>query len=316
MKYLKLIVGGMLLSAFFFLSCNNQDQMIKEGKGHLNVHMTDSPFPIDLISSTLVTFDRVEIRQKIESESDSLATQDSFIVISENQRELNLLDLTNGLTEEIGSVDLNPGFYDLIRIHIVSAKIVLKDGRQFDLKVPSGSTSGLKIKIQPAIYVAEGETANVLLDFDISKSFVAQGNTKGHINGFIFKPTVRGVYMGQAGSIAGNVSDTTGTPLEHAFVKVVSDMNSDYYENEDNNDDDDEKSAFCDNDDNHMMATFTDSDGKYKLLGLNEGTYTLVCSMEGFLNDTIKDVAVVAEETTNINFNLVPVPLETTALNN
>ena len=64
MKYLKLIFGAILLSAIFFFSCNNSDQLIKDGKGRLNVHITDSPFPIDLVSSTMVTFDKVEIRKK------------------------------------------------------------------------------------------------------------------------------------------------------------------------------------------------------------------------------------------------------------
>ena len=145
----------------------------------------------------------------------------------------------------------------------------------------------------------------------------------GHINGFNFKPVVRGVYLGAAGSVDGTVTDTTGMPLEHAMVKVVSDKSSDYYDDEDQYGDDDEngedeadeKSAFCNDKNNHMVATFTDADGNYKLIGLPEGTYTLACSLEGYENDTITDVTVAAGEATTIDFSLVPVEQEAMAIN-
>jgi hypothetical protein len=45
---------------------------------------------------------------------------------------------------------------------LVDAGILLKDGTDYNLKVPSGSASGLKIKFDTALEVVEGEEAEVL----------------------------------------------------------------------------------------------------------------------------------------------------------
>lgn len=304
MKHLKLIIPGFILSVFLFTACNMDENVLPENKGRINVHLTDSPFPINLINSTLVTIDKVEIRKRLET--DLNGSSDTFIVLSEEEMQINLLELTNGITEEIASADLEPGTYDLIRLHVVDATVLLNDGTTFDLKVPSGYTSGLKIKINPAIYLGEGQTSDVLLDFDVSKSFVVKGKIGGHINGFNFKPVVRAVYMGAAGRIEGNVSDTTGIVLENAMVKVLNP--DDEMENAGNDEleesGDDNNLENNENDNNHIVSSFTDVAGNYKLIGLPEGTYSVVCELEGYENDTIKDVTVTAGNATTVNFQL------------
>lgn len=284
MKRQKLIALGIIAGLFALVSCNNSDDIPAEGKGRLNVHLTDAPFPIDMVSSTLVTIDKVEIRKHMEAGTEGEA--DSFIVLSENKMDINLLELTNGITEIIASVDLEPGNYDMIRLHVADASVKLNAGDVFNLSIPSGSTSGLKIKIDPAISISEGQTSDVLLDFDVNKSFVVKGNIGGKINGFIFKPVVRGIYMGVAGRIEGSVTDTTGTALQHAMVKVwnpVLNSNST---------------------DDFSVSTFSDEYGGYKLIGLKEGKYTLVCETEGYESDTIQDVNVVAGKSVKVNLQL------------
>lgn len=298
MKHLKLVIPGFILSVFLFAGCNMDENVLPENKGRINVHLTDSPFPIKLINSALVTIDKVEIRKRLET--DLNGTSDTFIVLSEEEMQINLLELTNGITEEIATADLEPGTYDQIRLHVVDATILLNDGTTFDLKVPSGYTSGLKIKIKPAIYLGEGQTSDVLLDFDVSKSFVVKGKIGGHINGFNFKPVVRAVYMGAAGRIEGNVSDITGTVLENAMVKAL--KPDDEMENESN--DGLEESDDEENDDSHIVSSFSDVAGNYKLIGLPEGIYSVVCELEGYENDTIKDVTVTAGNATTVNFQL------------
>ncbi|MDD4226877.1 MAG: DUF4382 domain-containing protein [Mariniphaga sp.] len=190
MQKMKLLLPALILSLLFF-SCNNEDEpAITSGKARINILLTDAPYPIDLISSAFVTIDRVEIRQTSGAGMDEEA--DSFIVISEGEMDFDLLQLTNGITEHMGSADLEAGYYDMVRLHVTDATVFLKNGSRHDLKIPSGSSSGLKIKINPGIYIDEGQTADVLLDFDVSRSFIIRGNPNGNFNGFIFKPVVRG----------------------------------------------------------------------------------------------------------------------------
>ena len=43
------------------------------------------------------------------------------------------------------------------------------------MKVPSGEQTGIKVFIDPGIHVEGGISAELLLDFDLSKSFVMRG---------------------------------------------------------------------------------------------------------------------------------------------
>lgn len=279
----------LIFAVIAFTGCNTDENSMPEGKGRLNVHLTDAPFPIQLVSSTWVTIDRVEIRKTSDAEMED--ENGSFMVIAEGEMEFDLLDLTNGITEQIASVDLEPGSYDLIRLRVVDSKVTLNNGEVYDLKVPSGSESGLKIKIQPAIMIEAGQTSDVLLDFDVSKSFVAKGNVAGgNIIGFNFKPVVRGVYLGAAGRIQGSVKDSLDSPLENARVKLL--IPEDEFEPE------------MEEEDLILVSSFTDEMGNFRLIGLHEGIYTAVCVLPGFKNDTVFDIPVTPGASTTVNFTL------------
>jgi hypothetical protein len=282
MKHLKLIITGIILSVFAFISCN-KEEINMENKGRVNVHITDAPFPIDLVSSTIVTIDAVEIRKKADAEMDD--DEASFILLAEGETEIDLLELTNGITEQIASADIEAGTYDMIRLHVVNAKVILYDGTEFDLQIPSSYTSGLKVKIQPAVSISEGQTSDVLLDFDVNQSFIVKGNLNSQIGGFIFKPVVRGVYLGAAGRIEGNVSDTQGNPLENAWIKLwIPEVENELSEN-----------------DSLVVSSFTDAEGNYKLIGLPANSYTLTAELEGFKADTTENISVTAGQATTVN---------------
>ena len=311
MNKLKFLITGLTLSFLFIIGCNTNDSNIPPNKARINIQLTDSPFPVQLISSTIVTIDKVEIRKIMES--DTSQTESEFIVLNDEEMNINLLELTNGITQLIATTDLDPGYYDMIRLHVIDASVELNDGTVFDLKVPSGSTSGIKIKIKPAIQLTEGQTSDVLLDFDVNRSFVVKGKIGKHINGFNFKPVIRAVYMGAAGRIEGTVTDTTGVALENAMVSVW--MPDEYFNEEQNDENEEDKSAIDKDYDDYKsgfqtVSTFTDIDGNYKLIGLPEGMYSVMCEMEGFKNDTINDISVTEGNSTTVNFELIPNAVE------
>ncbi|MGQ8337186.1 DUF4382 domain-containing protein [Sunxiuqinia sp. A32] len=277
MKRLKLTLCIVVISAFTFVSCNKDNS---GGTGQLNVLLTDAPFPIELVSKTIVTIDRIDIKKQ---ESDT--TEASFIVLSEEEMEIDLLQLSNGITELLASSELEAGAYDMIRLHIVEASVVLTDDTDFNLTVPSGASSGLKIKLQPSIKITDGQTADALLDFDVSKSFVVKGSViNGSVSGFNFKPVVRAVNLGIAGRIEGNVTDIAETPLENALVKVWLPVEAE--------------------EDSLVTSSFSDVDGNYKAVGLLEGSYYLTIDLEGYTSLTIIGVNVVAGGSTLVDFDL------------
>ncbi|WP_430973592.1 DUF4382 domain-containing protein [Sunxiuqinia rutila] len=284
---------ALLALSTLFVACSQDDNNIEnlDGKGRLTVNITDAPFPIDIVDKTVVTIDRLSIGSAAEGEDEG-----NFLVLSEEEREIDLLDLTHGVTLELASVDIDAGTYDEIRLHVVDAKVLLKDGTEFDLKIPSGSSSGLKIKIAPAVTIEEGLESTVLLDFDVSKSFVMQGNmnTPAGIKGFLFKPVIRCVFEGFTGQIEGTVTDTSAVVLPNALVKVwnlTPEMEPDTV----------------------VTSGFTNETGYYKIIGLPEGTYHLTGELENYETLLIEEVAVESKVTTTVDFELTPVEPEAPA---
>lgn len=286
MKRIGLALIAMVLGTLAMISCNNDESSdLGGGKGKVNIYLTDAPFPVDLVDKTFVTIDKVEIRKH---ETDTAEAK--FVVLTNEAIDIDLLTLSNGVTELLASLDLEVGTYDMIRMHVTDSKVVLKNGTEYDLKVPSGSSSGLKVKISPSMEISNGQTADVLLDFDVSKSFVAKGNWQGGvINGFNFKPVVRGVLLGMAGRIEGVVSDTTGTMLENASVKVW--MPGEGMEA-----------------DSLITSSFTNNEGKYQVIGVLAGTYYLTTELDNFMTDTVWNVNVSEGQSTQVDFGLTPKP--------
>lgn len=275
-----------VLGTALMLSCSKDDTMnnYTEGKGKVNIYLTDAPFPVNLVSKTVVSIDKVEIRKQ---ESDTSGAE--FITLTDEPMEVDLLTLSNGVTELLASVELEAGSYDLIRMHVGESTVYLNDDTQFDLKVPSGSSSGLKIKIKPAIEISSGQTADVLLDFDVSKSFVAKGNwKKGNLLGFNFKPVIRCVLLDMAGRIEGTVLDTASNALEHASVKV-------WMETEEMND-------------SLITSAFTNPAGNYQIIGILAGNYYMTTELDSFTTDTVFNVNVTTGESTEVDFMLTPEP--------
>jgi len=166
------------------------------GSASLTVRMTDAPFPFDLASEANVTITRIELV----ADEDTSSTGDSTGVDAANRIVLfdgepfllNLLDLRDGVDTTLVK-DLSipaDGSYRQLRFFVgEDATVVFTDGREFDLKLPSAQQSGIKVML-PA-FEAEGDDVDVLIDFDVEKSFVVRGNIdSANFNGFLFKPVL------------------------------------------------------------------------------------------------------------------------------
>ncbi len=270
-----LIITALIFS--IFLGCA-EDSVTEPGdeEGTILIRLTDAPFPIDLIDEANVIITKIEIRR---------ATEDAgrpFITLSEDTVKFNLLELQNDVTEDLVEIDIPIGSYNLVRLYVSEANILLKDGSEFVMKVPSGAQTGIKIFIEPAIEVVGGLTSELLLDFDVSKSFEVQGNpnTPAGIKGFHFKPVIRAVNMSIAGRITGVVTDAASTVLENAAVWVEQDS--------------------------VVSTTFTDTNGYYALIGVLTGNYSVYTTKANHDTVSASGLEVVAGNETQQDFELTP----------
>jgi hypothetical protein len=276
----------MLFLAGILIGCselqNDGEDLNTEGKGTVMIKLTDAPFPADLVAEANITINRItllskfaddqeeegeeengELNEESEGETNGGEEDNAAIVIEmETPVTYNLLDLSNGTTALLAEMEIPAGIYPEIRLHVTDAGIVLKDGNTFDLKVPSGNESGLKIKLKPALEMEEGKVVEVLLDFDVSRSFVLRGNMKHgveKVNGFIFKPVVRGIAQAQltTGEISGTVKDEAENVIENASLYLISGEDT-------------------------ITSAFTTAEGFFAMIGISPGSYMLACEREGF----------------------------------
>ena len=113
---------------------------------------------------------------------------------------VDLMALRAGVVANLtDSVAVESGDYHQLRIVVDSAKVTLKAGYTFQsggvtstLKIPSGSTSGIKVQLAKPVESDDGEVNSVLVDFDVNESFVIQGAVNAPFQGITFKPVIKG----------------------------------------------------------------------------------------------------------------------------
>jgi len=257
-KFIPLLFLSLSLALLGCSSDNNKGSEF----GRLSIQLTDAPFPHDLVAEANVTIFKIEARSKGEGMDEN---DTPYLLLMEEEMEVNLLDLTNGITTTLVDAEVPAGSYDLFRVYVKGVNIVLTDGTVYDLKVPSGDSSGIKVFIEPNIIVDGGLTADLLLAFDVSKSFVAKGNRKdpGGITGFNFKPVIKASNLSTAGTLTGIIYTLNGeeeTPLKGAQLSVFPE-GSDFSEG------------------TSITSTFSDDTGMYSVLGLEEGIYDVVVAL-------------------------------------
>lgn len=262
------------LLALLFVQCT-QDEDATDQTGRLTVRVTDDPFPVDLITEANVSFTKLEARR-----TDGVDTF-PYVTLYEGEKRINLLALTNGISEELASIEVPVGTYDLLRIYVEDPEVVLTNGETYQLMIPSAAQTGIKAFINPSVEVASELSAELLLDVDLSRSFVVQGNpnTPAGINGFIFKPTLKVVNNSIAGRIAGEVRDTNAVLLEDVTISAFSA-------------------------DTLTTTTFTDANGAYVLAGLLPGVYKVMAEKDSFQTAEMENITVTTANRSTADFIL------------
>ncbi len=284
MNATKLALGAVVMASLYFTGCSrygNELQYVEYGEhGTISIQLTDAPFPHKLLSEANVTIVKIDARRKgVEGEDDAFET------LYEGDESVNLLELTNGITKSMGEVEVPVGSYDLVKVYIKESSIGLLDGTLFNLDIPNGSETGTISFINRAISVESDAQSDLLLDFDVSRSFILEGGLDivSEITGFAFKPVFKSANMANSGTLTGTVKTSllgqleTDLPGVQISVMVADTLNT---------------------------TTFTDVSGAYTVLGLDPGQYTVTAEILGFSAETVEDVVIVEDDLTNQDFDL------------
>ena len=277
MKMLKNFLLASVALLFFF-GCSRYGNELQYAQfGTVKLQLTDAPFPYELITEANITITKVEVRLKEEgTETEEGGT--SFETLFEGSETVNMMELTNGVMLNMGETEVPVGTYDLVRVYVTDASIKLTDETVYEVKVPSGSQTGIKVFIKPELVVVSELSEDLMLDVDLSRSFVLQGNldTPAGVTGFNFKPVLRAKNMSSTGTLSGTVTElieSVPTAVEGAEVSIL--VNGEVY-----------------------TTTATDASGGYTVPGLDPGTYTVTVNKTGYAEAEAQVSIAVANLTT------------------
>jgi hypothetical protein len=182
MRALRILVAALLAG----LSAGCGDDAVSTnpppGYGTLSVYLTDGPIDFAEISNLFVTFERLyvfPVPDTIPPDSMDVAP----IEVLTSPVTFDLLSLTNGLTEALGSAQIPEGHYRAIHLVLSEegAWLVEADSDTHDVCVPSG-----RLKIFTDFSVSSGGVTEIILDFDAAASLILTGNGK-----YILRPVIR-----------------------------------------------------------------------------------------------------------------------------
>ena len=195
------------------------------GTGTLTVRLTDAPFPFSEVDRVDVFIVRIDAQQAEPTESDAEDDEDmsGWTTIASPNALVNLLDLSNGTTMNLGQATLPTGTYNGFRLVIdpSQSSVTLNDATQPEVVWPSAAQTGIKVKLDAPIALTSSGSVMVV-DFDVGRSFVLRGNDIRN-NGLLFKPVLRGTASDITGSASGTVrgDDANGPLIAGATVEVL-----------------------------------------------------------------------------------------------
>lgn len=278
--------GAVLILLAMLISCGGGGS--GGGSGTLVLGLTDAS--TDDYQAIYVTIAAVQVNKAAPEKTDGAEDGDESgwqTILTPNMT-YNLLELVNGVIENLGIVELEAGKYNQMRLiladqpddslnilgnpHPYANYLVDSEDNEKELKVPSGLQTG--IKIVKGFTIVASQSTELVLDFDAKKSVVQAGKS----GKCLLKPTIK-VLETVVNSVVGTVGDGA-EPLAGVLVSAQ------VY---------DAGAADAKDEVAIESSTLTSDSGGY-VLYLAPGTYNIVAVQEGYEPACVETAATGFEE--------------------
>jgi hypothetical protein len=150
------------LAAFLLLATFNACRKENTGTTNLKVRLTDNPY-----NATEVNVDIRDVRVNLHDDSTG------WVSLNTNAGIYNLLGLQNGIDTLLGQGIIPTGTLKEIRFVLGDNNSIKIDNIVYPLTIPSGSESGLKIKLNKRL---NATIDSLVVDFDAALSILQEGS--------------------------------------------------------------------------------------------------------------------------------------------
>lgn len=242
----------------FLVSCSSDDgnNVPEQEMARMSVKLTDAPGDYDAV---FIDVQDVVIKYN--------GSQEEITIGEINTGVYNLLELTGGISVLLVDDEIPAGDISQIRLILGENNSIVVDGETFPLQTPSAQQSGLKINVNETL--EGGIFYEFILDFDVDKSIVVQGN-----GDYLLKPVIRASTEANTGAI-------TGAVLPLGIQTLVTAENA-----------------------STEISAYTNEVGIFVLSGVPAGTYTLSYEADaslGFPPIVVTGVEVVVGAVTEVD---------------
>lgn len=168
MKVTPVLFASLFFASTAFFACKKESS----NSSNLQIRMTDAPLAVEEVN-----IDLKSVMVKLDRDTAQWQT------LQTNAKVYNLLGLQNGVDTLIAQSDL-PATATVkeIRLIVGSNNTIKADGQVYPLTIPSGSESGLKIKVSKKL---QSNLETMLIDFDAALS------VKKEADGYKLRPVIK-----------------------------------------------------------------------------------------------------------------------------
>lgn len=167
MKIKVILVAALMATTVAFVACKKD----AENNSTLKIRMTDAPLAVEEVN---IDLRRVEV--KFDKDSSKWMTMQT------NAGIYNLLGFQNGVDTLIAQNGFPAGIVKEIRLIVGDNNTIKVDGQVSPLRIPSGSESGLKIKVNKKM---QATIETLIIDFDAALSI------KKEADGYKLRPVIK-----------------------------------------------------------------------------------------------------------------------------
>ena len=268
MKTVKKLVSIVFLLSFIFPACRkeiSQNNQQDNQPAKLTIYLTDHQTPV--FDSVFIDIRKFEVKL----EDDSLSNG-GWVSLSIRPGVYNILRLKNGLDTLFATGTVPNKNIRKIKMTLGTQNSVMRNSQSFPLKVKDNDRE-VVVNIDNSNFdiVSQGQVM-FWIDFDAGNSIQVDNSVSGNNNGYELKAHLKAFSHHNSGRIEGKVLPAAAD----AVIKAIAGADT-------------------------ATAIAEHSDGEYKIVGLNAGTYKLIFEgHNGYRDTAINNVVVRLNEDTHL----------------